>query len=118
MNETIPNYIIELKNELKDHFDNKIEKEVGDLALITAKGFADIEKRMATKEDLEELRVSTKDDLNFELGLIRDEMATKKEVKEILEHIGRYEVRAQNTESTVRDDHKPRLIKLEEEVFA
>lgn len=112
MNETTPNYII----ELRDHLDKKIEKEVGDLANITAKSFADIEKRMATKEDT--ATKSDVGDLEYELSVVRNEMATKEEVREILSHIGRYEVRAQNTEAVVHEDHKPRIVGLEKTVFA
>lgn len=114
-----PSYIKELKEDLILHFDAKIEqvvsREVGSLAAMTAKEFRRIDARfeaiestMATKEDIKDM--ATKED-------IRD-MATKSDMKEILAHIGRYEIRAQNTEDIMLQDHKPRIADLEKEVFA
>lgn len=107
-----PHYIITLKNELIEHFDAKIEKEVtakiGSLAAMTAgefkkvyKKFDEIEEKMVTKEDLRE-----------------HEIATKKDFEKIHSLIGKYEIRAENIENILLQDHKPRLSDLEKEVFA
>ena len=93
--------------ELKDHLDEKIEKEVGGLAIMTANHFFRIEKEMAiNKEEL-------KDDIRE----IHQTMATKEDLKPILQHIGAYEMRARNIEDILLHDHKPRIVDLEKIVY-
>ena len=96
-----------------------VSDEVGSLAAMTVnefkkvhKKFDEIEEKMVTKEELEDIKkiMATKED-------IRD-MATKHDIKEILEHIGRYEIRTQNVENILLQDYKPRIADLEKEVFA
>ena len=133
--EKTPQYITELKTDLIKHFDSKIESEINSLAQTIYRTVAlkedikdmvrkdDIKnmatkddiKNMATKQDLEAIRndMATKDDIKE----IWDNMATKSDVKEILSHIGRYEVRARNIEEILLEDHKPRIIDLEKEVY-
>jgi hypothetical protein len=154
MNNEEPIYITKLKKDLISHFDDKIEKEVGSLAAMTADQFRLIDSRfeeMATKEDLVNFvtkddiknmaikddiknmatkddikNMATKDDIKNmatkdDIEEIKNEMLTKEEYKEgqklILAHIGRYEIRAQNIEEILLQDHKPRIADLENEVF-
>lgn len=126
-----PEYFKDFKKHVDrrfDEVDQKIEREVGGLAAMTANEFRRIDarfeeiestmatkediKNMATKQDIEEIRkdMATKEDIK--------DMATKHDVKEILAHIGRYEIRAQNVEDILLQDHKPRIADLEKEVFA
>ena len=120
MNETEPNYITELRNHIDDKIENTepryfkefkkdikkhIDGSINELAVM-------IKDTVATKDDIQEIwaNMVTKDDLkNF---------ATKEDVKEILSHIGRYEIRAQNIEDIILQDHKPRIKDIEKEVFA
>lgn len=124
MNETQQQYFKEFRNDFKefkehidrrfDHLDNKIESEINGLAIM-------IKDTVATKYELEELRsqMATKDDIK-DMATKEDikYMATKHDVREILSHIGRYEIRAQNHEETLHHDHKPRIVDLEKKVFA
>ena len=118
MPEKEPLYFKKFREHFETHeplYFKKFKEEFNDFVDITAKSFDSIEKRMATKED-----TATKSDighLEYELSLIRNEMATKQEVHEMLAHIGRYEVRSQNAEDTIHNDHKPRIIDLEKKVF-
>ena len=122
MPEKEPLYIKELRKEMRarfdqvdqkfDQVDKKIGKEVGELASMTAQHFLRIEEKMATKDDIKEVR----DEMAEMKVELRDEM--KDNVKEILSHIGRYEVRAQNVEDILLKDHKPRIIELEKKAFA
>lgn len=102
MQENEPQYFKEFKNCIESSIDD-IKTSINDLAV-------SIKDTVATKSDIS--------DLEYELSLIRNEMATKQEVHEMLVHIGRYEVRSQNTEDTLHNDHKPRIIDLEKKVFA
>jgi hypothetical protein len=122
----IPRYFIEFRK----HFDEKIEKEVGSLAISTANEFRLIREEMATKEDIAEIRkeMATKDDLknlatkdDIKDMVVKDDianMATKDDIKEVLSHIGSYEVRALNVEQILLKDHKPRIVDLEKKVFS
>lgn len=121
MNETTPKYAIELKNsldELKGHMDKrfdsveeKIEKEVGDLAIMTAKQFL----RIDSKFESADIRFG---DLEDKITNIEHTMATKDDADKILKHIGAYEIRAKNIEKILLKDHKPKITALEKEVFA
>lgn len=86
-------------------FKNDIETSIRELALM-------IKDTVATKAELQEVRdeMATKEDIK--------DIATKSDVKEILAHIGKYEIRAQNHEETLHQDHKPRIVDLEKKVFA
>ncbi len=104
MNETEPLYF----KEFKKHIDVKIETSFNELAII-------IKDTLVTKDDIKDM--VTKEDLEYEINEIKREMATKDDIKGIHEHIGRYEVRAQNVEQILLQDHKPRIADLEKEVF-
>jgi len=76
---------------------------------------------MATKEDIKNM--ATKEDI----ALICDNMATKEDIKTLATNtdfekvyalIGKYETRASNIEDILLEDHKPRIVDLEREVFA
>ncbi len=56
--------------------------------------------------------------VDYEISDIKNTMATKEEVKDILSHIGRYEVRTQNIEETLKSDHEPRIKNLEKSLLA
>ncbi len=110
MHETEPLYF----REFRKHFDNKIDSSINDLILTMTdtmitkeefeEGLDEIRKDMATKEDIKNM--ATKEDIK--------NMATKEDMKGIHEHIGRYEVRAQNIEQILLQDHKPRIASLEQ----
>ena len=114
--------INELAVMIKDNFATKTDLQDGLNSIkdemVTKKDFEYeiglIRNEMATKKDLE-YEVGS---IRFEINLIRNEMATKNDVDKILKHIGRYEVRAQNTEEMLIEDHKPRINALERSVFA
>jgi hypothetical protein len=88
-----------------------IEKSIDDLAITTYNQYYEVIKRLDKHDE-------RFDNIEYEIGSIKQNMATKDDVKEILSHIGRYEVRAQNIEETLLQDHKPRIANLEKEVFA
>jgi hypothetical protein len=92
--------------------------------MATKDDIAKIWKSMATKDDIEQIwsSMSTKDDI----ALIWDNMATKEDVKtlatkadfeKVYTLIGKYETRASNVEDILLEDHKPRIVDLEREVF-
>ncbi|MDQ5893293.1 MAG: hypothetical protein QG640_305 [Patescibacteria group bacterium] len=87
--EKTPHYIVTLKSDLIKHFDTKIEKEVGNLAAMTAREFIRVNQRF---EDIEE-KMATKDSVS--------DMASGADIKGILAHIGKYEVRTHNLEKEV-----------------
>jgi muconolactone delta-isomerase len=139
MPETEPLYFKEFKNSFKEfrseflefkvHIDKKIESEINGLALI-------IKDTVATKQDIEDIRgemkemsdeMATKSDVKeiwqematkSDVKEIWQEMATKSDVTKILAHIGKYEVRTQNNEEILLQDHKPRIINLEKKALA
>lgn len=56
--------------------------------------------------------------VDYEISIIKNTMATKEEVKDILSYIGRYEIRTQNIEETLKADHEPRIKNLEKSLLA
>ena len=119
MHETEPLYF----REFRKHFDNKIDSSINDLILTMTdtmitkeefeEGLDEIRKDMATKEDIKNM--ATKEDIkNMATKEDIKNMATKEDMKGIHEHIGRYEVRAQNIEQILLQDHKPRIASLEQ----
>jgi len=141
MKETEPLYF----KEFRTHFDKKIESSINELAIMIKDNFAtkddisnfatkddlanfatkDDISNFATKDDLANFATkddlanfATKDDLaNFATKDDLANFATKDDVKEILAHIGRYEVRAQNVEQILTHDHKPRIVALEKAIL-
>ncbi len=127
MNETEPIYITQLKDSIIN-LDKKldtgfklIKHDIGEIkgeitgmkSEITemndnVNNIDWIKENMVTKEDIAD--IVTKYDIS--------DMATKGDIKPILNLIGSYKVRAKNTEDIVLNDHKPRIIDLEKEVFA
>ena len=109
--EKTPQYIIDLKNELINHFDDKIEKEVGELAASTAKEFAFIYQRF-DRVDKKLLG------MEFEFDTINNQLYNIDEkIGKIEKHIGRYEIRAQNIEHILEKDQKVSIRELEKVVF-
>ncbi len=108
----IPQYFKDFQVHIDKKFnamDTKIESEVNGLAVMIKDNFV------------------TKDEFEDGLNEIRDTMATKEDIKDmatkndiriVIEHIGSYEIRAKNIEDILLKDHKPRIIDLEKEVFA
>ena len=45
-----------MTKEIKDHVTKEITREIDKLAVMTAKGFADLEKRLDVREDVEKLK--------------------------------------------------------------
>lgn len=96
----------------------KIESEINSLAIMIKDNFVtkdefedglnEIRDTMATKDDIKDM--ATKDDIK--------DMATKNDIRIVIEHIGSYEIRALNVEKILNQEHKPRIIDLEKEVFA
>jgi len=144
--EIIPKYIVDLKADLIKHFDEKIEKEVGALAVLTAKQFVliderfnEIDKKFALVDErfneidkkftliderfglIDErfVKISIEfDTINNRLDHIETDIyEIKGTIVKIERYIGRYEVRAQNIENILLEEHKPRIITLEKEVF-
>ncbi len=116
MNETEPLYFKEFRVHIDKRFDQvevKIDKEVECLARSTANYFNEIEKDIhVMKEEIKEVKE--------ELREIDEKLATKAEksdIDKVLKHIGSYEIRARNVEETLHEDHKPRIIDLEHEVY-
>jgi len=141
--EETPQYIVNLEISLKSF----IKEEVGGLAASTARGFRLIDKKFEEMDerldgidgrlDSMDLRFNgidsrldgidsklVKHDIEFEginNRLDRIESDThdiKESIGKIEGHIGRYEVRAQNIEAILLEDHKPRIKELEEVFFA
>lgn len=130
MNETVPKYII----DLRDHLDNRIDKLTADIVTTTSNGFTAVQKQinslenrfdgletrfncLETKFDALVYRVDNIENVMVTKEDIKD-IATKQDIKEIHAVIGSYEVRAQNVEQILLKEHKPRIIDLEKEVFA
>ncbi len=121
MNETEPVYIKELKEQI-----GRIDHKIDEVLISTAKEFRRIDERFDevderfngiderfSKADLEF------DSVNNRLDRLESSNAEiKEDISKIEGHIGRYEVRAQNIEAILLEDHKPRIIALEKEVFA
>lgn len=113
-----PTYITELKNDLVKH----IDKSLSDF-MVT------IYKTVALKEDVELIREEIRGMRN-DIGLMQTEMremATKEDLKKLVTKddfdkvnglIGKYAVKNSSIEDILLIDHKPRIIKLEKEVFA
>lgn len=76
------------------------------------------------KEDIENIAINTAHNLSditeikARIESMEENMVTKSDIKPILTLIGSYEIRAKNTEDTLMQDHRPRIISLEKEVFA
>lgn len=91
-----PLYFKEFRNLVGKRFDQleeKIEREVRDLALSTAEEFGRIDDRFERLES---------------------DMAEIREYNRLIEqHIGRYEVRATTFEEILLKDFKPRILALE-----
>jgi cob(I)alamin adenosyltransferase len=88
MPEQEPYYFKEFRKHIDKRFDaveNKIDKEIDDLAAMTKRQFDYIEEKMATKNDIKELDA----------------------------HIGRYERSLQPMEEIVLKDHRVRIRTLE-----
>jgi len=131
--EQTPTYIIELKDDLVKHIDTSLSDFMATIYKTVALkedvvsiredivSIREDVKSMATKEDIKNMAM--KDDI----ALIWDNMATKEDIKTLAtKHdfdrlynlVGRYETRAQNIEEILLEDHKPRIVDLEREVFA
>lgn len=109
--EKTPHYIHKLKEDLTKHFDEKIEKEIGDLAASTAKEFAIVHSKLADHD-------KRFDDIDFKFDTIDNQLYTMNERMEKIEgHIGRYEIRAQNIEEMLQKDIKTSIRELEKVVF-
>ena len=108
MPEQEPQYFKEFREHIDKRFDSvesKIEKEVGDLAAMTKREFDRVDERF--------------DNLERRVGHLElDVSELKDSVVKIEGHIGRYEIRSQNVEQILLQDHKPRIIDLEKAVFA
>ncbi len=125
---TIYNTVV-LKDDVKDMVTKQDIKDMVVKSDIKNMATKDDIKNMATKQDIEAVRsdMATKDDIRKiwdnmatkeDIKEVWDNMATKSDVKEILSHIGRYEVRARKVEEILLEDHKPRIIDLEKEVYS
>jgi len=120
--EETPQYIVNLEISLK----SLIKEEVGNLAASTARGFRVIDKKFEEMDErLDDIDSKLAEhDVEFEginnrLDRIESDVRdTKESVSKIEGHIGRYEVRAQNIEAILLEDHKPRIKELERIVFA
>ena len=115
MPEQEPQYFKEFREHIDKRFDSvesKIEKEVGDLAAMTKREFDRVDERFAAVD----VRF---DNLERRVGHLElDVSELKDSVVKIEGHIGRYEIRSQNVEQILLQDHKPRIIDLEKAVFA
>ena len=98
-------YLEQLIKNSHNRIINNIDTKINDLGITMANAFS----QMATKTDLDELRKELKAEIATK--------ADKSDIQMVLAHIGRYEIRAQNTHEIVVQDHKPRIIELEKEVF-
>ncbi len=119
------NSIHGLKNDLITYTDNSIKglknelinntnDSVNELAIM-------INNNFATKQDLERFATNTKEDfriLDSRIDNIENNMATKKDIKEICSLIGSYEVRARKIEEILTEDHGPRIVDLEKTVYS
>ncbi len=138
-----PTYIIELKNDLVKHIDTSLSDFMATIYKTVALkedivSIREDMKNMATKDDIARIwnTMATKDDIakiwntmatKDEIALVWDNMATKEDIKtlatkkdfeKVYALIGKYETRASNIEDILLEDHKPRIVDLEKEVFA
>lgn len=128
MNETEPFYIKELKEQI-----GRIDHKIDEVLVSTAEEFRRIDKRFDQVDErfdkidrrfeLVDEKFSKIDNefegVNNRLDRLESSNAEiKEDISKIEGHIGRYEVRAQNIEAILLEDHKPRIIALEKEVFA
>ncbi|MEK7184900.1 MAG: hypothetical protein AAB683_02085 [Patescibacteria group bacterium] len=135
MQENTPSYIKDLRKDLKEdiitgikvdiisglkeHIDNRfeetkglIESSIEDLAAKTAREFLLVDKRF-DKHDIEF------NGINNRLDHIESDLVDiKVTIGKIEGHIGRYEIRAQNMDQILLQDHGPRIKELEKVVFA
>jgi hypothetical protein len=141
--EKTPTYIIELKNDLVKHIDTSLSDFMATIYKTVALkedivSIREDMKNMATKDDITKIwnTMATKDDITKiwntmatkdDIALVWDNMATKEDIKtlatkkdfeKVYALIGKYETRASNIEDILMEDHKPRIIDLEREVFA
>lgn len=108
LNKKIESEINSLAIMIKDNFVTKDEFEDGLNEIRDTMATKDDIKDMVTKQDIKDM--ATKDDIK--------DMATKNDIRIVIEHIGSYEIRALNVEKILNQEHKPRIIDLEKEVFA
>jgi predicted nucleic acid-binding Zn-ribbon protein len=80
----------------------RIEKNFEDLMIMLVNQFTAIDKRFEA--------------LEYEVSVIKQNMATKDDIRELDSHIGRLEIRFQKIEDIVLNDHRPRIKNLEKEV--
>ncbi len=116
--EKTPKYIIELRKDLTNDLKKIIEKEVGSLAASTAREFALVHEKL----NIHDKRFDEIDKkllgMEFEFDTINNQLYTiDDKIGKIEGHIGRYEVRAQNIEHILEQDHKVSIHELEKVVF-
>ncbi len=102
MNETEPKYFTEFRQYIEKRF-NESDEKIDDLAISTANQLNEFKMEMNSRFEM----------VDYEISDIKNTMATKEEVEDILFHIGRYEVRTQNIDEKLKSDHEPRIKNLE-----
>ncbi len=125
MNEKEPIYV----KKIIDHIDRKIDEtnlSIKELETMMIDGFSQVHKRLDNHDEkFEQIDARFEQiDARFEQTDDRFDRIDsaiydiKADIRKIEGHIGRYEIRAQNIEQILLQDHKPRIAELERIAFA
>lgn len=92
----------QVTKDTKEIVDHAVDQAVGELAAVTSKHFARLDKEVG--------------EIKTDICEIKSTMATKDDIRSIHELIGKYEVRGQKVDRILLEDHEPRIARLEKEI--
>jgi archaellum component FlaC len=97
----------------------EIKSDLTDLTIFTKNSFDDAFKLLYKMEDRMDVMEGKMGSMENKMDDMESDISDiKEDIGEIEKHIGRYEIRSQNIEQILLQDHKPRIIELERKVFA